>query len=85
MAPSSVSTTSKTLRPSELEIPSADVSNNRNNNYQDADGSMSPRSWRHRQLTYQPPSRRQTTGSIDAEDYFVSQPYTQTLPSRPRA
>jgi putative membrane protein len=67
MAPSSVSTTTKTLRPSELEIPLANVSTNR----QDADGPMSPRSWRHRQLTYQPPSRRQTTGSIDAEDYFV--------------
>ncbi|XP_014559057.1 hypothetical protein COCVIDRAFT_24548 [Bipolaris victoriae FI3] len=32
---------------------------------------MSPRSWRHRAVTYQVPSRRQTTGSLDAEDYFV--------------
>ncbi|EAT79026.1 hypothetical protein SNOG_13579 [Parastagonospora nodorum SN15] len=24
-----------------------------------------------RQITYQPPSRRQTNGSLDAEDYFV--------------
>jgi hypothetical protein len=84
MAPSSVSTTTKTLRPSELEIPLANVSTNR----QDADGPMSPRSWRHRQLTYQPPSRRQTTGSIDAEDYFVSSAHDRNLPKtatrRPR-
>ncbi|EUC48681.1 hypothetical protein COCMIDRAFT_86803 [Bipolaris oryzae ATCC 44560] len=66
MAPSTTST-SKTLRPDNLEIrPPSNASHN------DADdGPISPRSWRHRAVTYQVPSRRQTTGSLDAEDYFV--------------
>ncbi|EUC30552.1 hypothetical protein COCCADRAFT_39232 [Bipolaris zeicola 26-R-13] len=64
MAPSTTST-SKTLRPDNLEIRPTSAGNDVD------DGPMSPRSWRHRAVTYQVPSRRQTTGSLDAEDYFV--------------
>lgn len=63
MAASSVSTGADTLRPTNIEIPINSKSND--------DGPSSPRSWRHRTVTYQPPSRVQTTGSLDAEDYFV--------------
>jgi len=63
MAASSVSTGADTLRPTNIEIPMNSKSND--------DGPSSPRSWRHRTVTYQPPSRVQTTGSLDAEDYFV--------------
>jgi hypothetical protein len=65
MAPS-VATSTKTLKPSEIEIPK--TSSTRND---DAPELLSPRSWRGRGVTYQPPSRRQTNGSLDAEDYFV--------------
>ncbi|KAH7379543.1 Bestrophin, RFP-TM, chloride channel-domain-containing protein [Pyrenochaeta sp. MPI-SDFR-AT-0127] len=61
----STTSTNKTLRPSEIEIPSTSGTN------KDEEGPISPRSWRHRTVTYQPPSRRQTNGSLDAEDYFV--------------
>ncbi|KAF2999760.1 hypothetical protein E8E13_005130 [Curvularia kusanoi] len=63
MAASSVSTGAETLRPTNIEIPA--------NAKAADDGPASPRSWRHRTVTYQPPSRVQTTGSLDAEDYFV--------------
>ncbi|PSN68756.1 UPF0187-domain-containing protein [Corynespora cassiicola Philippines] len=58
----------KTLRPGELEIevPSTASTHNGAN-----EAPMSPRSWRARKVTYQPPSRRQTTGSVDLEDYFA--------------
>ncbi|EMD64860.1 hypothetical protein COCSADRAFT_315444 [Bipolaris sorokiniana ND90Pr] len=63
----STTSTSKTLRPDNLEI--RPTSNGTHSDVEDAP--MSPRSWRHRAVTYQVPSRRQTTGSLDAEDYFV--------------
>lgn len=65
MAASSVSTGAETLRPANIEIPKTGSTR------ADEEGPMSPRSWRHRTLTYQPPSRVQTTGSLDAEDYFI--------------
>ncbi|KZM24893.1 uncharacterized protein EKO05_0010973 [Ascochyta rabiei] len=66
MAASSVSTGAETLRPTNINIPptSSTVAG-------DDEGPTSPRSWRHRTVTYQPPSRIQTTGSLDAEDYFI--------------
>jgi hypothetical protein len=67
MAPSVAGTSTKTLRPTEIEIPRTSSTNNDNG----APELLSPRSWRHRAVTYQPPSRRQTNGSLDAEDYFV--------------
>jgi putative membrane protein len=68
MAASSASTT-KTLRPDNIEIPPSTSGTNKP--VEEFDGPMSPRSWRHRTVTYQVPSRRQTNGSWDAEDYFV--------------
>ncbi|KAH6611988.1 Bestrophin, RFP-TM, chloride channel-domain-containing protein [Boeremia exigua] len=65
MAASSVSTGAETLRP-HIEIPNSSASK-----AADEEGPLSPRSWRHRTVTYQPPSRVQTTGSLDAEDYFI--------------
>ena len=65
----SIATSTKTLKPSEIEIPSTSNTNN------DAPELLSPRSWRHRTVTYQPPSRRQTNGTLDAEDYFVRPTY----------
>ena len=59
----SVATSTKTLRPIETEIPNTKDDN--------APELLSPRSWRGRGVTYQPPSRRQTNGTLDAEDYFV--------------
>jgi hypothetical protein len=61
----SIATSTKTLRPSEIEIPGTSGTNNEQPEL------LSPRSWRHRAVTYQPPSRRQTNGTLDAEDYFV--------------
>jgi hypothetical protein len=58
--------TSKTLRPSDIEIPGTSSTN-----HDDAPELLSPRSWRGRGVTYQPPSRRHTARSLDAEDYFV--------------
>ncbi|OAL03289.1 UPF0187-domain-containing protein [Phaeosphaeriaceae sp. SRC1lsM3a] len=63
---SSVAPSTKTLRPTEIEIPKTSSTN-----HDDAAECLSPRSWRGRGVTYQPPSRRQTTGSLDAEDYFI--------------
>lgn len=63
MASESHTNGTKALKPAEIEIPS--TSSTVNN-----DGPISPRSWRARQVTYQPPSRRHTTASLDAEDYF---------------
>ncbi|KAF2035068.1 UPF0187-domain-containing protein [Setomelanomma holmii] len=60
----SVATSTKTLKPSEIEIPGTSSINNEQPEL------LSPRSWRHRAGTYQPPSRRQTNGTLDAEDYF---------------
>jgi putative membrane protein len=68
MAASNASTT-KTLRPDNIEIPPSTSGTNKP--AEEFDGPMSPRSWRHRTVTYQVPSRRQTNGSWDAEDYFV--------------
>lgn len=62
---SSVAHSTKTLRPTEIEVPKTSSTNH------DEPECLSPRSWRGRGNTYQPPSRRQTTGSLDAEDYFV--------------
>jgi putative membrane protein len=57
------SSTNKTLRPLEVEIPStADTA-------RIEPGLLSPKSWRGGGPL--PPSRRQTTGSVDMEDYFV--------------
>ncbi|KAF1832689.1 UPF0187-domain-containing protein [Decorospora gaudefroyi] len=67
MAASNASTT-KTLRPDNIEIP---PSTSGTNKPEEDEGPISPRSWRHRTVTYQVPSRRPTTGSLDAEDYFV--------------
>jgi len=64
----SVATSTKTLRPSEMEI---EIPGTRSTNDEPAPELLSPRSWRHRTQTYQPPSRRQTNGTLDAEDYFV--------------
>ncbi|KAH7382448.1 Bestrophin, RFP-TM, chloride channel-domain-containing protein [Phaeosphaeria sp. MPI-PUGE-AT-0046c] len=63
---SSVAPSTKTLRPIEIEVPKTSSTN-----HDDAPECLSPRSWRGRGHTYQPPSRRQTTGSLDAEDYFI--------------
>jgi putative membrane protein len=63
MSPS-IATSTKTLKPNEIEIP----------NPQQPELTpelLSPRSWRHRSQPYLPPSRRQTNGVLDAEDYFV--------------
>ncbi|KAH7070913.1 Bestrophin, RFP-TM, chloride channel-domain-containing protein [Paraphoma chrysanthemicola] len=60
----SVATSTKTLKPSEIEIPGTSST-------REQPELLSPRSWRHRTNTYQPPSRRQTNGTLDAEDYFV--------------
>ncbi|KAI8938528.1 hypothetical protein NX059_004414 [Plenodomus lindquistii] len=65
----STASTSKTLRPDAIEIPPSTSGSNKPASEHDAP--LSPRSWRHRSMTYQPPSRIQTTGSLDAEDYFV--------------
>ncbi|KAF2623706.1 UPF0187-domain-containing protein [Macroventuria anomochaeta] len=65
MAASSVSTGAETLRPTNIEIPTT------SSTIAAEEGPISPRSWRHRTVTYQPPSRVQTTGSLDAEDYFI--------------
>ncbi|OAL47968.1 UPF0187-domain-containing protein [Pyrenochaeta sp. DS3sAY3a] len=62
----STTSTNKTLKPSEIEVPSTSGTTR-----DEFDAPMSPRSWRHRTVTYQPPSRRVTNGSLDAEDYFV--------------
>ncbi len=81
MAASSVSTGAETLRPANIDIPTI------NTKAAEEEGPLSPRSWRHRTLTYQPPSRVQTTGSLDAEDYFVcllsSSPGGQLLLTNP--
>lgn len=53
---------SRTLKPGTIDIPTTRGS---------ADAPMSPRSWRHRTATYNPPSRQHTAASLDAEDYFV--------------
>jgi putative membrane protein len=53
---------SKSLKPGTIDIPTSRGS---------GDGPMSPRSWRHRTATYNPPSRQHTAASLDAEDYFV--------------
>ncbi|KAJ4319101.1 hypothetical protein N0V94_004061 [Neodidymelliopsis sp. IMI 364377] len=66
MAASSVSTGAETLRPTNIEIPTTSSTI-----AAEDEGPISPRSWRHRTVTYQPPSRIQTTGSLDAEDYFI--------------
>lgn len=66
MAASTTST--KDFRPDAIEIPPSTASTSKND---ELDVPMSPRSWRHRTVTYQVPSRRQTNGSLDAEDYFV--------------
>ncbi|KAH9876904.1 hypothetical protein IAQ61_002265 [Plenodomus lingam] len=68
MAASTIST-SRTLKPDAIDIPPSSSGSNKARSPQDEP--MSPRSWRHRENTYQPPSRIQTTGSLDAEDYFV--------------
>ncbi|CAG5144801.1 uncharacterized protein ALTATR162_LOCUS1605 [Alternaria atra] len=68
MAASNASTT-KTLRPDNIEIPPSTSGTNKPE--EEFEGPISPRSWRHRTVTYQVPSRRQTNGSLDAEDYFV--------------
>ncbi|KAL6711002.1 hypothetical protein ACN47E_006877 [Coniothyrium glycines] len=65
----STTSTNKTLKPDPIEIPPSTSGTSKVGD--DSDGPMSPRSWRHRTVTYQPPSRRQTNGSWDAEDYFV--------------
>ncbi|KAF9694020.1 hypothetical protein EKO04_007956 [Ascochyta lentis] len=65
MAASSVSTGAETLRPTNIDIPTT------SSTMAGDEGPTSPRSWRHRTVTYQPPSRIQTTGSLDAEDYFI--------------
>jgi hypothetical protein len=57
--------TTKGFKPSAIEIPRTSSTNN------DGPEMLSPRSWRGRGGTYQPPSRRQTNGTLDAEDYFV--------------
>jgi putative membrane protein len=62
---STVTNNTKSFKPNEIEIPRTSSTNN------DAPALLSPRSWRGRGETYQPPSRRQTNGSLDAEDYFV--------------
>jgi putative membrane protein len=67
MAPSVAGTSTKTLRPNEIEVPKTSSTNNDDMQPE----LLSPRSWRHRAVTYQPPSRRQTNGSLDAEDYFT--------------
>jgi hypothetical protein len=58
-------TSTKTLRPHDIEVPSTSGTND------DQPQLLSPKSWRERRDAYQPPSRRQTNGTIDAEDYFV--------------
>jgi len=68
MAASTASTT-KTLKPDAIEIPPSTAGTSKAED--EFDAPISPRSWRHRTVTYQVPSRRQTNGSWDAEDYFV--------------
>ncbi|KAF2125122.1 UPF0187-domain-containing protein [Dothidotthia symphoricarpi CBS 119687] len=62
---SSITTSNRTLRP-EIEIPSTSGSNRDND-----DAPLSPRSWRHRTVTYKPVSRRHTVKSLEGHDYFV--------------
>lgn len=54
----------KTLRPQEIEVPSTADTNRIEPSL------LSPLSWRGN-VPHQTPSRRQTTGSVDMEDYFV--------------
>ena len=61
----SVATSTKTLKPTDIEVTSTSGTND------DQPQLLSPKSWRERRDAYQPPSRRQTNGTIDAEDYFV--------------
>ncbi|KAF2684605.1 UPF0187-domain-containing protein [Lentithecium fluviatile CBS 122367] len=58
--------TKKTLQPSAIEVPHS-MSSGRGSN----EAPMSPRSWRARKTTYQPPSRKPTDKSLDAGDYFI--------------
>ncbi|KAL5119454.1 hypothetical protein ACEQ8H_002724 [Pleosporales sp. CAS-2024a] len=66
MSSSVAGTSTKTLRPADIDIPRTSSTKHDEN-----PECLSPRSWRHRAVTYQVPSRRPTTGSLDAEDYFT--------------
>jgi putative membrane protein len=81
MSPS-IATSTKTLKPNEIEIPNPQqpeltpellfvMPKYELHGRHTLTSNRSPRSWRHRSQPYLPPSRRQTNGVLDAEDYFV--------------